>query len=84
MSDLTNFFLTMDINQIVQEKDPTNLDKFENDKAELPPPPKKEKKTFILKVENIDIIVNLFKTRCLVKKSCLFFCSHGKIEICSG
>ena len=44
MSDLTNFFLTMDINQIVQEKDPTNLDKFENDKAELPPPPKKEKK----------------------------------------
>ena len=33
----------MDINQIVKEKDPRNVDKFENDKAELPPPPKKKK-----------------------------------------
>ena len=38
VSDLTNCFLNMDINQIVKEKNPTNVVKFENDKAELPPP----------------------------------------------
>ena len=36
----------MDINQIVKEKDPTNVVKFENDKAELPPPLKNRKKIF--------------------------------------
>ena len=73
VSDLINFFLNMDINQIVKEKDPTNVDKFENDKADLPPPPKKEKKIFILKVENIDIIVNLFKKKVFGKKKLSFF-----------
>ena len=35
VSNLKNYFLNMDINQIVKEKDPTNVVKFEN---ELPPP----------------------------------------------
>ena len=66
VSDLTNYFLIMDINQIVKENDAMKIVKFKNDKVELPPPQKKKKKNiFILKVKNIDTIVNLFlKKRC--------------------
>ena len=66
VSDLSNYFLIMDINQIVKENDAMKIVKFKNDKVELPPPQKKKKKNiFILKVKNIDTIVNLFlKKRC--------------------
>ena len=47
VSDLTNYFLIMDINQIVKENDAMKIVKFKNDKVELPPPQKKRKKIFL-------------------------------------
>ena len=45
VSDLTNYFLKMNINQILKEKDPMHAVKFDNNKLESPPP-KEEKKFY--------------------------------------
>ena len=47
VSDLTNFFLNMDINQIVKEKDPMGVVKFDNKKVDSPPPKEEKKKNFL-------------------------------------
>ena len=49
VSDLTNYFLKMDINQIVKEKDPTGVVKFDNNKLESPPSKEEKKRIFYFK-----------------------------------
>ena len=44
--DLTNYFLKMDINQIVKEKNPMGVVKFDNNKLESPPPKEEKKRIF--------------------------------------
>ena len=56
MNDLTNYFVQMDINQIVKEKNSVGVAKFGNNKLESPPL-KEGKKYFILKLKIIGIIV---------------------------
>ena len=58
MSDLTNYFVQMDINQIVKEKEPAGVVKFGNNKLESPPLKEEKKEYFILKLKSIGIIVN--------------------------
>ena len=48
VSDLINYFLKIDINQIVKDKDPTGVVKFNNNKFESPPP-KEINKSFYFK-----------------------------------
>ena len=47
VSDLTNYFLKMDINQIVKEKNPMGVVKFDNNKLESPPPKEEKRKNFL-------------------------------------
>ena len=49
VSDLTNYFLKMDINQIVKEKDPTGVVKFDNNKLQSPPSKEEKKRIFYFK-----------------------------------
>ena len=49
VSDLTNYFLKMDINQIVKEKNPMGVVKFDNNKLESPPPKEEKKRIFYFK-----------------------------------
>ena len=58
VSDLTNYFLKMDINQIVKEKNPMGVVKFDNNKLESPPPKEEKKRFFLLILKNIGTIVN--------------------------
>ena len=58
VSDLTDYFFKMDINQIVKEKDPTGVVKFNNNKLESPPPKEEKKEFFVLNLKNIGTIVN--------------------------
>ena len=46
VSDLTNYFLKMDINQIVKEKNPMGVVKFDNNKLDSPPPKEEKKRIF--------------------------------------
>ena len=58
VSDLTNYFLKMDINQIIKEKYLIGIIKFDNDKVELPPPKEEKKEFFISNQKDIGTIVN--------------------------
>ena len=49
VSDLTNYLLNMNINQIVKDKDPTIIVKFDYQKVESPPEKEEEKKYFCFK-----------------------------------
>ena len=49
MSHITKFFLNMDINQIVKDKDPMGVVNFNNKKADSPPPKEEKKRTFYFK-----------------------------------
>ena len=49
MSDLTNYFLKIDINPIVKGKDPTKVVKFDNKKLESLIRKKEEKGIFYFK-----------------------------------
>ena len=51
MNDLTNYFVQMDINQIVKEKNSVGVAKFGNNKLESPPL-KEGKKIFYFKTKN--------------------------------
>ena len=58
VSDLTNYFLKMDINQIIKEKYLIGIIKFDNDEVELPPPKEEKKEFFISNQKDIGTIVN--------------------------
>ena len=49
MSDLSNYFLKIDINPIVKEKDPTEVVKFDNKKLESLTRKKEENRIFYFK-----------------------------------
>ena len=51
MSDLTNYFLQMDINQVVKEKHRMGVVKFDNNKLESPPFKEEKKRIFYFKTK---------------------------------
>ena len=51
VSDLTNYFLQMDINQIVKEKDPAGVVQFDNNKLKSPHFKEEKKRIFYFKTK---------------------------------
>ena len=61
VSDLTNYFLNMDVNELIKEKN--ILEIIQNNNKIIYNTKKEEKKFVILNLKNLDI-VNWFKKRC--------------------
>ena len=81
-SDITNYFLKMNITMEVKEKNPINIVNFENKKQPIAEKEKTNKNFFIVNKKNTDIIVNCFNL--FVRKNSkkkYFVLGMGSIDI---